>query len=82
MYKSFPAFAFPYIFALLLIMFFPREGESFMLNTERPAALVERCSSIIVGKKATKDGSVLLAHNEDLANYSAHHYVYRARITH
>jgi len=52
------------------------------MNTGRPAVLVERCSSIIVGKMATKDGSVLLAHNEDLANYSAHHYMYRTRITH
>lgn len=42
----------------------------------RPSAAVERCSSIIVGKLATKDGSVILAHNEDLANYCAHHFVY------
>jgi dipeptidase len=36
----------------------------------------DKCSSIIVGKKLTADGSVILAHNEDLGNYSAHHYVY------
>lgn len=41
-----------------------------------PKVLVEKCSSIIVGRQATKDGSVILAHNEDLANYCAHHYVF------
>lgn len=45
-------------------------------NQLRPSVAVERCSSVIVGKQATKDGSVILAHNEDLANYCAHHYVY------
>ena len=45
-------------------------------NAARPAVVVERCSSIIAGKETTKDGSVLLGHNEDLANYCAHHYVY------
>lgn len=41
-----------------------------------PTRVVERCSTVIVGKQVTKDGSVMLAHNEDLANYCAHHYVY------
>lgn len=41
-----------------------------------PSMVVDRCSTVIVGKQATKDGSVILAHNEDLANYCAHHYVY------
>ncbi|MDU2065084.1 MAG: C69 family dipeptidase [Sporomusaceae bacterium] len=45
-------------------------------NQVRPTAVVERCSSIIIGKQATKDGSTLLAHNEDLTNYCAQHYVY------
>jgi dipeptidase len=35
-----------------------------------------KCSTIIVGKKLAADGSVILAHNEDLGNYSAHHYVF------
>ena len=48
----------------------------------KPFAVVERCSSIIVGSKATKDGSVILAHNEDLANYCAHHYVYKPHLKH
>ena len=51
-------------------------------NAARPAVVVERCSSIIAGKETTKDGSVLLGHNEDLANYCAHHYVYVPRAKH
>jgi dipeptidase len=47
-----------------------------------PQIRVERCSSILVGRKATLDGSVLLAHNEDLANYCAHHYVYQPGAAH
>lgn len=43
---------------------------------------VDRCSTIIVGKQFTKDGSVILAHNEDLANYCAHHYVFVPRAKH
>jgi dipeptidase len=42
----------------------------------------DKCSSIIVGKDVTADGSVILAHNEDLSNYSAHHYVYVPRAAH
>ncbi len=34
----------------------------------------KRCTTIIVGKDVTLDGSVLLAHNEELGDYSAHHY--------
>jgi dipeptidase len=52
------------------------------LKPLRPSGVVERCSAIIVGKKATKDGSVILAHNEDLQNFSAHHFLYQPHITH
>jgi dipeptidase len=51
-------------------------------TTVHPSAVVERCSSVIVGKKATRDGSVILAHNEDLANYCAHHYEHRPHVKH
>ncbi len=51
-------------------------------GSDKPSAAVERCSTIIVGSKATKDGSVILGHNEDLANYSAHHYVTRPHVRH
>ena len=42
----------------------------------------DKCSSIIVGKDLTADGSVILAHNEDLSNYAAHHYFYAPHATH
>lgn len=44
--------------------------------------LRDKCSSIIIGKKLTADRSVILAHNEDLGNYSAHHYVYILQAKH
>jgi dipeptidase len=34
----------------------------------------KRCTTIIVGKDVTLDGSVILAHNEELGDYSAQHY--------
>ncbi len=40
----------------------------------------DKCSSIIVAKDLTADASMLLAHNEDLNNYCAHHYFYTPRI--
>lgn len=40
------------------------------------------CTTIIVGKAATKDGSVLLAHNEELGNNSAHVYTVVPRKPH
>lgn len=42
----------------------------------------DKCSSIIVGKDLTGDGSVILGHNEDLSNYSAHHYFCVPRAAH
>lgn len=42
----------------------------------------DKCTSVIVGKELTADGSVILGHNEDLSDYSAHHYFYTPRATH
>ena len=73
--------------AMLLVTILSRTGAATQnklagVKPLRPSGVVERCSAIIVGKKATKDGSVILAHNEDLANFSAHHYMYQPRVIH
>jgi dipeptidase len=41
-----------------------------------PTRVRDKCSTIMVGKGVTADRSMLIAHNEDLGNYSAHHYIY------
>ena len=58
------------------------QKKSSTLHAKPPTALVEHCSSIIVGKKASADGSVMVAHNEDLSNYAAHHYMFQQHMTH
>jgi dipeptidase len=40
------------------------------------------CTTIIVGKDLTKNGTVLMGHNEELGDYSAQHYVYRPAALH
>lgn len=42
----------------------------------------DKCSSIIVSKDVTTDRATILAHNEDLNNYTAHHYFYTPHATH
>lgn len=42
----------------------------------------DKCSTLIVSREATADRAMLLAHNEDLGNYSAHHYRYVPHATH
>jgi dipeptidase len=41
-----------------------------------------RCTSVIVGRSASADGSVLLGHNEDLDGRSAQHYLAVPRLPH
>ncbi len=40
------------------------------------------CTTIIVGKDLTENGTVLMAHNEELGDYSAQHYIYRPAARH
>lgn len=47
-----------------------------------PSHVRDKCSTLIVGKAVTADRAMLLAHNEDLGNYSAHHYRYVAHASH
>jgi dipeptidase len=54
----------------------PVTQQAHISKIQNNTPVVERCSSLIVGRKATAEGSVILAHNEDLSNYSAQHYVY------
>lgn len=42
----------------------------------------DKCTSMIILKEYTTDDSMILAHNEDLGNYSAHHYSYVPHATH
>ena len=42
------------------------------------AAPVKACTTVVVGKKATTDGSTLIARNEDVGAWSKHFYVHQA----
>lgn len=43
-----------------------------------PTSVSKACTTVIVGKKATTDGSTLIARNEDVGAWSKHFYVHAA----
>jgi dipeptidase len=53
---------------------FTRESPPFSLRARTQLPLRDNCSSIIVPRDRAADGCMMLAHNEDMYNYCAHHY--------
>ncbi|MCX6035643.1 MAG: C69 family dipeptidase [Chloroflexi bacterium] len=71
-----------FLFSVLPFRFGPAESQPFHPHFNRQPGSELRCTTILIGKDASPDGSVLLAHNEDLGNYCAQHYLTVARATH
>ena len=67
---------FAWLFISLAMLFNPATPASAADGWANHDRLRDKCSSVIVGKGVAADGEMLLAHNEDLGNYSAHHYRY------
>ena len=62
------------LFISLVVLFNPVTPANAADGRANPDRLRDKCSTVIVGKGVAADGEMLLAHNEDLGNYSAHHY--------
>ena len=68
------------LIAVVIVGLLPVQQESEVLETASLPPIQKKCTTIIVGKDASADGSVLLAHNEDLGGYPAQHYIVVPRI--
>ena len=62
------------LFISLVVLFNPVTHAIAADGRANPDRLRDKCSTVIVGKGVAAAGEMLLAHNEDLGNYSAHHY--------
>ncbi len=62
-----------------LMMLFVFSGQTEIRNDCKAAS---GCTTVIIGKKATADGSVIMAHNEDYGASDCLHLVYHSRENH
>lgn len=66
----------PALFSLFVLCVATSGGPALADSTPIHPSLRDKCSTIVIGKEVTADGATMLAHNEDLGNYSAHRYIY------
>lgn len=63
------------LYSLIFTMTLLLIGTTVMAVSEDRQTVVKRCTTIIIGKDVSADGSVMIAHNEDLDGNCAHHFI-------